>query len=276
MRKISMIVLGLTLFSSAFATHSFEKGILKFTVLQPNSEITQADSVVKVSSIDRLTALPASLFDKVLTIPGYVEHNGCKYQVRKVDSEAFVRCDFIEDIIIEEGVEEIGEAAFASCYDIKSLHLPSTVKYIDVSSFQKCVKLKEITVAKENRFFDSRNNCNAIINTTDNELFLGCQTSVIPNSVTSIGELAFNGCVYLTNIVIPDGIKEIKSYAFFDCVRLNQVELPSTLTYLGEGVFAGCENLRSVTLPSSLNQVAKDAFEGAPINSAIGRMLETL
>ena len=110
MKKIALLMfVGWMLYSQTYAAHTFEKGILKFTVLEQSREESQADSVVKVSSIDRLKALSASLFGKVLTIPGYVEHNGCKYQVRKVDDEAFSHCDYIEDIIIDEGVEEIGQ-----------------------------------------------------------------------------------------------------------------------------------------------------------------------
>lgn len=263
MKKIALLMLvGWMLYSQTYAAQTFEKGILKFTVLEQSREESQADSVVKVSSIDRLTALSASLFGKVLTIPGFVEHNGCKYQVRKVDDEAFSHCDYIEDIIIEEGVEEIGQSAFANCYGIKSLRLPSTVKYIDVSSFQKCTNLKEITVAKENRFFDSRDNSNALIETAENELFLGCKTTVIPNSVTSIGEIAFSGCVYLTNIIIPEGVEKIGACAFFDCVSLKRIDFPSTLTSLGQGTFSGCSALKSIDIPENVNKIEGHLFNG--------------
>lgn len=263
MKKIALLMLvGWMLYSQTYAAQTFEKGILKFTVLEQSREESQADSVVKVSSIDRLTALSASLFGKVLTIPGYVEHNGCKYQVRKVDDEAFSHCDYIEDIIIEEGVEEIGEAAFSHCFGLKSLSLPSTVNHIDLSSFTMCANLEVITVAKENKFFDSRENCNAIINSKDNELFLGCKTTVIPNSVTSIGEIAFSGCVYLTNIIIPEGVEKIGACAFFDCVSLKRIDFPSTLTSLGKGTFSGCSALKSIDIPENVNKIEGHLFNG--------------
>lgn len=261
-KRVYFIVLVLVLFSSALAAQTFEKGILKFTVLEQSREESQADSVVKVSSIDRLTALSASLFGKVLTIPGFVEHNGCKYQVRKVDDEAFSHCDYIEDIIIEEGVEEIGEAAFSHCFGLKSLSLPSTVNHIDLSSFTMCANLEVITVAKENKFFDSRENCNAIINSKDNELFLGCHTSIIPNDVTGIGEIAFSGCVYLTNIIIPEGVEKIGACAFFDCVSLKRIDFPSTLTSLGQGTFSGCSALKSIDIPENVNKIEGHLFNG--------------
>jgi len=74
--------------------------------------------------------------------------------------------------------------------------------------------LTNISVDENNKVYDSRENCNAIIETACNELIAGCSATVIPNSVQKIGFNAFSHCSNLTNIVIPDSVREIKDKAF--------------------------------------------------------------
>ena len=106
-------------------------------------------------------------------------------------------------------------------------------------------------VASGNRFYDSRNNCNAIIETTSNTLISGCQNTIIPNSVTTIGNYAFDEISSLTSITIPNSVTAIGYSAFFRCSSLTSVTIPNSVTSIGNYAFAYCSSLTSVTCPAA-------------------------
>jgi hypothetical protein len=85
-------------------------------------------------------------------------------------------------------------------------------------------------VENGNTIYDSRENCNAIIETATNTLIAGCQNTIIPNSVTSIGDRAFSGCSSLTSITIPNSVTSIGDYAFSYCSSLTHITLESSIT----------------------------------------------
>lgn len=107
-------------------------------------------------------------------------------------------------------------------------------------------------VDSNNKDYDSRNNCNAIIETASNTLIVGCKTTVIPNGVTSIGNYAFYK-YGITSVAIPNSVTSIGDYAFFDC-NLTSVTIPSSVTYIGERGFYS-SNLKTVTV-EALNPFA--------------------
>jgi hypothetical protein len=91
----------------------------------------------------------------------------------------------------------------------------------------ECGNLASIVIEEGNEVYDSRDNCNAIIETATNTLIAGCKNTIIPNSVTSIGEDAFYGCSGLTSITIPNSVTSIGNEAFKNCSGLTQVTLNS-------------------------------------------------
>jgi hypothetical protein len=106
--------------------------------------------------------------------------------------------------------------------------------------FLGCDKLTSICVDKNNPIYDSRNNCNAIIETKRNTLIAGCKNTVIPNSVTSIGDWAFYQCENLTSLTIPNSVTSIGKSAFYKCKNLTSITIPNSVASIGYNVFYGC------------------------------------
>lgn len=131
---------------------------------------------------------------------------------------------------------------------------------IDGSAFSGCKGLTSIRVEAGNIVYDSRNNCNAIIETASNTLIAGCKNTNIPNSVTSIGSRAFHGCTGLTSITIPNSVTRIGSFAFEDCTGLTSITIPNSVTSIGNYAFRGCTGLTSITIPNSVTSIGDDAF----------------
>lgn len=128
--------------------------------------------------------------------------------------------------------------------------------------FSDCPSLASIFVSKDNKVYDSREDCNAIIHTESNTLIYGCKNTIIPPSVTEIGEFAFSGCSGLASISIPPSVTKIGDYAFSECSSLANISIAPSVTEIGEMAFALCKSLRSITIPESVAVIGKWAFAG--------------
>jgi hypothetical protein len=222
----------------------------------------------------------------------------------------------LKEITIPKRVTSIGREAFQDCSALTEIVIPENVDEIGMNAFRYCSALTSIIVAEDNLEYDSRENCNAIIETATNTLILGCSQTNIPNSVKAIEGYAFSGCSALTEIVIPNNVTSFKGFPFFNCSSLNsivvaegnptydncenchaiietatkklirgcsQTIIPDTVTSIGElafhrcsslteivipkGVkkiesvaFFNCSNLTTITLPAGVNKIAEDAF----------------
>lgn len=179
--------------------------------------------------------------------------------VTSIGGSAFCYCSGLTEITLNEGLNDIRSFAFDYCSNLKSIHIPASVTVI-VTPFSAISSMETITVAEGNTVYDSRDNCNAIIKTATNTLFMGCKTTVIPNTVTAIGSNAFIENSELENIAIPEGVTTIGSGAFEKCSKLDNVILPSTLTSIGEGSFSLCKALNSIVIPKSVASIKLRAF----------------
>ena len=167
--------------------------------------------------------------------------------VKELEPYVFSGCTKLESVTISEGVETLGYYLFQDCENLKELFIPASVRWIRFPIVYRCSKLTSIKVDKDNHKFDSREDCNAIIDKFygRNKLFAGCSTTVIPPSVRTIGNFAFAGCG-ITDLVLPPTVTRIESSAFWNCKNLKSVTIPSSVTMIERNPFADCENLSSI------------------------------
>ena len=152
--------------------------------------------------------------------------NGIKYQL----DEEILTADVIENIGRERKVyipevvvfnevsyrvTRIKVEGFSGYPSLTSITIPKSVTSIEPGAFNGCDSLDSIVVAEGNTVYDSRDNCNAIIEKATNSLICGCRNTTIPNSVTSIGVRAFNECFKLTTITIPEALQVLESGLFY-------------------------------------------------------------
>ena len=123
----------------------------------------------------------------------------------------------------------------------------------------ECKSLTSIVVDEKNNYYDSRNKCNAIIETKTNTLIAGCATTIIPKGVTKIAHQAFGGSG-LKTVGLPDGLVEIEQAAFCACAELETIIIPESVAIIGALAFCGCDSLTSIKLPSSVENIEESAF----------------
>lgn len=150
--------------------------------------------------------------------------------------------------IIPNNIRVIGPNAFYECAGLKSITIPKSVQSIGASAFYGCAgpNLLEIIVEEGNPTYDSRNNCNALIETATDSLILGCKNTTILDGVKAIGGGAFYRCPDLTSIILPNSIKIIEGGAFLACTNLTSIVLGNGLEIIGSFAFLGCDNLTNV------------------------------
>ncbi len=188
---------------------------------------------------------------ETLHIPSKIQEKGKTYKIVQIAAKGFMNCCFIKKLVIDEGIKTVGKLAFNGCSDLRSVNFPSTVSSLGEYIFYNCPELRFIDVNKENPIFDSREQCNAVIRTSDNAIELGCAGTIFPKSVSQISRNAFCGCTGMGSLSIPEWIEVIEDYAFSECFRLEKISLSENCTLqFGESVFDGCCSLTSFNLPA--------------------------
>ena len=213
-----------------------------------------------VTSIGEDAFLDCSSLTSIVIDAGnskYDSRNGCNAIIETASNTLVVGC---KNTIIPNSITGIGADAFFGCSGLTSVEIPYNITNISSGAFNACTGLASIVVNPGNSKYDSRNECNAIIETASNTLIAGCKNTIIPNSVTSIGEHAFNNCSGLTSIEIPNSVTSIGTSAFVYCISLTSIEIPNSVTSIGTGAFQHCYDLTDIEIPNSVTSIGDWAF----------------
>ena len=233
--------------------------------------ISAADKTCQVGDkADSNTLSPDDIASAVdTTVVGIInvpeQANG--YKVVRVGYQAFVNCRNVTEVVLPNTVTELYLYSFAYS-GIKRFTLPRSVSIIHYAALTETDSLETIIVDSENPVFDSRNNCNAIIETASNTLVRGCITSFVPDGITAIGSGAFlSCCAHDWTIELPNSVTRIETQAFNSC-DLTDIKLSNNLQYVGYSAFGGSK-LTSVVIPASVTEMGIGAFSVNSLTSLV-------
>lgn len=246
--------------------------------------LDQAKSLI----IKNIRWIKSETFENCKNVTNVTFDSSGSLDVETIGDYAFKGCSSLKTIIIPQYVSEMGNYVFQDCTNLESIRISASVSKIGSRVFAGCPNLKSIVVEEGNKKYDSRENCNAIVETATNTLVCGTENSTIPTTITAIGGGAFAE-TGLKNFVIPEGVTSIQYGAFENCQNLKSVTLPQSLkkleyrvfaksgltsvvipegiTRLPDGTFTECQNLETVTLPTTLEAIENNAFSNSGLTS---------
>ena len=233
----------------------YAKNLYLNNQLVTNLTIPSTITKIKYSTFCGCDSLTSITLPSSVTTIGKYAFNSCTSltsitlpsSVTSIENRAFYNCESLTSITLPSSVTTIGEYAFNSCTSLTSITLPSSLTTIGDYAFRSCSSLTSIVVEEGNSVYDSRNNCNAIIETATNTLIQGCDNTIIPDDIEIIGDYAFSSCTSLTSITLPSSVTTIGKYAFYNCKSLTSITLPSSVTKIGTYAFYN-SGLTSLTI----------------------------
>ena len=239
-------------------------GVYAFRNCASLTSITIPDGVTSIGEVtfSGCTSLTSITIPDSVTSIGSSAFSGCTSltsvtipdSITSIGGYAFDGCTSLTSVTIGNGVTSIGDCAFRDCTSLTSITIPDSVismgvydvyddsmHKIESLTFDGCTSLTEINVGNENANYSSENGVLFNKEKTTLKCYPAGKTETeysIPDSVTSIGGYAFDGCTSLTSITIPDSVTSIGFWAFIDCVSLTSITIPDNVTRICYGAFS--------------------------------------
>ena len=223
----------------------------------PSDVFMDCDNLTDIEFPDSLISIGEWALYNCTGLTSIIIPNGMK----SIGNYSFGRCENLSSISIGNNVTNIGNKAFFGCTSLTEISIPERVSSIGEGVFSGCANLNTITVSRLNPVYDSRDNCNAIIETSTDKLVAGCKTTIIPGTVRIIGNSAFSESTELTAITIPDGVLNIGSDAFYHCTKLTDITIPNSVKSIGQNAFCDCRNLVSISIGNSVKTIDHGVFQ---------------
>ena len=269
-----------------------KKVLIAMLMLMPmlaNAETVEIDGIyynlITKAKIAEVTSNPNDYTGKV-SIPETVTYNDVKYDVTSIGYGAFGGCSNLTSIIIPNSVTSIGNSAFYHCIKLTSITIPNSVTSIGSKAFMYCIGLMSVIIPNSMTSIGESafEKCNSLAEVHISDLAAWCNIKfdfysnplsyaqhlymngeevkdlIIPNTVTCIGDFAFQGCTCLTSITIPNSVTCLGGSAFSGCSSLTSITIPNSVTNIGEFVFANCSGLTSIAIPNSVTCLGGGAF----------------
>lgn len=183
--------------------------------------------------------------------------DNCNAIVRSKDNTIIYVC---RNSTIPNGIKKIDSHACRHCMGMRSIRIPQSFGNITLNTFSFIGEIESIVVDEKHKKYDSRGYCNAIINTNNNTLIMGCNKSIIPPSVETIGKQAFSNCNNINSISIPDSVTMIEKFAFSGCDSLSSIVIPGSVTRIEEKAFFGCSSLKTVVINDGVKTIGSSIF----------------
>lgn len=199
--------------------------------------------------------------------------------VANIEVNAFADCEHLTSVTLSRNLIDIGNYAFSGCKSLSAINFPSGLLRIGNGVLRNCDSLVDVVIPKTvihigekvlngniisivvedgNKRYDSRNGCNAIIETATDTLIAVCKNTIIPEGVKSISPDVHSDL--LESVVIPNGVQKIYKQTFIKCGKLKSVIIPDSVLWIDDEAFAYCDMLSSVTLGRNIVKIGKFAF----------------
>ena len=209
------------------------------TVSEENTAYSSIDGVLFNKDKTELIRYPKGKKDTSYTIPD---------SVTSISDEAFRYCTSLISITIPDSITSIGDEAFYQCKSLTSITIPDSVTSIGASAFYNTAYFKDESnwdhgiLYIGNHLIEAKGGISGSVEikqgtkTIANGAFMSCESltsTIIPDSITSIGDRVFGYCRSLTSITIPNSVTSIGSYAFVDCASLMSITIPESVVEIG-------------------------------------------
>lgn len=251
------------------------QSLATITVSPDNTILTAQDNILYSKDMTKVYLCPSELRTPKIILPN---------TVKEIENYAFLSCIYIEELVLNDGLERIGEEGLYNCSWLKQLTIPASVREIGPRALSLLKKCEKITVAEGNKTFevksDGVNEGKLLINKVKNSLhtclFKGTKAVTVPEGITEIEPFAFLSCRWTESLQLPASVERVGQTAFSDMDMLKEIVIPDKVEVIPRYCISECEKLTKITLGKNVKMVEDQAFAGNDAMEKVGGTLQIL